>query len=584
MIRESRVIPRRREMAWLLLILAATITARFWALGSAGLWLDEAYTVNLVRGSLGEILRQLQTADDAPPLFYLLEKLVVSGFGESEAAARLLPALAGTVAVVLAWRIGREVSQRTGILCASVFAVSGLAVFYSQQARSYSLLHALSLLLLWASLRVMERPDRRRTGIFGITALLLLYTHNLALWIVLAALLAVMPALLRNRAARRTGLVLLAGLALGAVPWGLRLLGQLGGHQELNQWIASFWSRHPLVLAPVYSAIAFVNGSTTLLRHGTPIPTLPAAWTALGWPVLAAALGGLVALLFPRLRRSEVPDGRVPAARLAGLALLWTLVPCLGLMLISVVLTPGYIVGRTDTLALPGFLLLLGIGWSLWRPRWLAPAALGIWTLAGVLSLVPTWTGSSVLRKGSDRDLARRLASEIRPGDAVVFGPLTRPTFEYYGRRLGILDRLAWRGSYPPRLDTSPAAVFPAPFDSAAAYGAQALDLRELWETAAIERVWLLTLRPDGAAGAAGESKRGWPRLPAQPPPERRTPEADALAYPANLLVAYLVGAGRADAVWEYQQDWISGDRLVLRIDRSRWVPRDSIPKIEFRP
>jgi hypothetical protein len=53
------------------------------------------------------------------------------------------------------------------------------------------------------------------------------------------------------------------------------------------------------------------------------------------------------------------------------------------------------------------------------------------------------------------------------------------------------------------------------------------------------------------------------------------------VAYPANVLLSALAGLRDVPVELEYRQDWVSGERLLLRVDRDSWVPVDSIPRVE---
>jgi len=240
-----------------------------------------------------------------------------------------------------------------------------------------------------------------------------------------------------------------------------------------------------------------------------------------------------------------------------------------------------YIVGRTDTLALPGFLLLLACGWHAWRARWIAASAAALWIVAAPAALAPFWNDASRAYKRNDRELATLLAAEVKAGDAIVLGPLARPTLEYYAHRLGFEGRLAWLGSYPPLADSSPGSYFPTPLDSAAAYAEQALRLRRGWEEAGIGRLWLLTSKGDEAP------PRRTRRLPIIRPrhrPDKNTSTRTMPPFPMNLLLAHLVALRPVRVVRYYRQDWTGGTRYLLRTDRSDWVPVDSLPRIEVRP
>lgn len=197
-------------------------------------------------------------------------------------------------------------------------------------------------------------------------------------------------------------------------------------------------------------------------------------------------------------------------------------------------------------------------------------------TLAGA-SLVPLWSGSARITKGAERALALDLGRHVVPGDALVFSSLTRPTLEYYARRQGWMDRLAWVGSYPAGSDRNPAAVAPTPVDSALVWQEQALRLRAQWEAHDVRRVWILALRDPRLAS----EDPAWPSRPAPPPPARGRIDAAQVAYPANVLLSALVGLRDVPVELEYRQDWVSGERLLLRVDRDGWVSVDSIPRVE---
>src|SRR5690606_31092943 len=62
---------------------------------------------------------------DKPPLLYWGIAASYKLFGFSEAAARLIPALAALLGVVFAWQLGRRMfSERTGLLAALILSTS----------------------------------------------------------------------------------------------------------------------------------------------------------------------------------------------------------------------------------------------------------------------------------------------------------------------------------------------------------------------------------------------------------------------------------------------------------------------------
>lgn len=123
--------------------------------------------------------------DSGPPLFYLLEKPLVSG-GErlfsSDLAARLLP-FAATLAVFGGARLlpSRPAKLRFVLLA----SLSPLLVLYSAEARAYALLSVLVLALFLLAVEARETPAR--LAAVAVLSAILLYVHYLAIFAVAAA-------------------------------------------------------------------------------------------------------------------------------------------------------------------------------------------------------------------------------------------------------------------------------------------------------------------------------------------------------------------------------------------------------------
>ncbi len=552
---------------------------RFTRLGADGLWVDEAYTVGLVTRSSSEITEQLRQ-DDAPPLFYLLEKAALSLFGRGEAAARLLPALLGTALAVgvALWLARRDLSL--GVCAGILVAVDPMLVFYSRQGRSYALLHLLSIALVWLALRLHAKPTRLAALGFAAVASAILSTHNLGLWTVLAGGLAILP-LVRSPGARAPVVIALGLTSVAVAGWLVPLLGQLGVHRELNPWMGLFWESRPLALGPLLSLAAFTPGAGSLTASQIGLPGLDRSWQGIG-PVLwtAAAIGIAGAFLRPK---------DLDAQRLAYTLSLFVAIPLLGLVATSVMIGPAYVVGRTDTLALAPFIVLLALGSAAWT-RTTTGAARVVALLALALALVLPGLSASLsllspqgrLAKGSDRELAAWLGTQVRAKDAVVYGPLVRPTLAYYGERGEWLDRIEWFGGFPSQIDLNPAAIYPTPFDSLDAWREEALRLREAWDRSGVRDVYVLSVRT--TSGAPGASPGAWPVRPAAPPTPRATLTANEVIYPTSVLLYVLAGLSPLPVLREYRQDWVAGERVVIRVRREDWVDPASLRDIEVQP
>ena len=158
--------PPARYVLLGLILLAAAV--RFGTLGAKGFWGDELSTVDLVHRSLSHMLTGIGNLESTPPLYYLVSWLWVKVFPSTEVGIRAVPAICGVALVPVAYWIGRELaSARAATITAGLVAVNPFLVWYSQEARSYSLLTLLSAIALLLTLRAAapaEPTPLRRLG------------------------------------------------------------------------------------------------------------------------------------------------------------------------------------------------------------------------------------------------------------------------------------------------------------------------------------------------------------------------------------------------------------------------------------
>jgi len=105
------------------------------------LWLDEATTAKVVQNySLISIITKFSPTDFHPPLYYLFMKLWTNVFGVSEIALRMPSVLFSVLTGWVIFLIGRKLKDdRMGLFAATFFIFNPLIVYYSQEARMYSL-------------------------------------------------------------------------------------------------------------------------------------------------------------------------------------------------------------------------------------------------------------------------------------------------------------------------------------------------------------------------------------------------------------------------------------------------------------
>src|SRR5262245_56294193 len=166
------------------LVLLASLV-RFGTLGAKSFWGDELSTVDLVHRSLGHMLTGIGNLESTPPLYYVLSWLWVQIVPGTEVGIRALPALFGVALVPVTYWIGRELADaRTATIAAALVASNPFLVWYSQEARSYSLLALLSAVALLLAIRAVKRPSGYLYAGWALASALALTTHYFAVFLV----------------------------------------------------------------------------------------------------------------------------------------------------------------------------------------------------------------------------------------------------------------------------------------------------------------------------------------------------------------------------------------------------------------
>jgi hypothetical protein len=281
-----------------LTLLAALL--RFTRIGHQGFWFDEANTALLVHFSPGKMLGLIPKSESTPPLYYCLAWVWARIFGYGEAGLRSLSALAGVAAVPVAYGAGRKlISERAGLIAAALTACNPLLIWYSQEARSYSLLVLLTGGSLLAFAHVHAEPTPRAVLAWVVVSALALATHYYAV-------LAVIPeagwllAVHRRRRPVQIGVGVVGVCGLALIPLALHQ-----GSSGLANWIGS---------APLHRRLGPMFGQF-VLGFGSP-------GYALLEPLAVVIAAGAVVLLGARATGDERRGGLIAGGiALAGLVI-----------------------------------------------------------------------------------------------------------------------------------------------------------------------------------------------------------------------------------------------------------------------
>ena len=143
---------------------ALALALRFLGLAEGDFWGDELATHNAVVDTTpSEVLAIVQDQEGAPHPYYLLAWAWSGILGGGEAALRSLSAIAGALVAPVAYLTLRQVDLRTEALIAGALAaVSPLLIWYSQEARMYSLFALMTAVALLFFVRLLVDFTRER--------------------------------------------------------------------------------------------------------------------------------------------------------------------------------------------------------------------------------------------------------------------------------------------------------------------------------------------------------------------------------------------------------------------------------------
>lgn len=128
---------------------------RLLTLGTRSFWLDETTAVRQASWTVPQII-QLMADNVHPPFFHVLLHYWILVFGKSEIAVRAFPVTWGIAAIPLVYWVGRNIyDRRVGVIATAIVALAPYYIWYSQEARMYTMMLVfalLSVLFMWKAM------------------------------------------------------------------------------------------------------------------------------------------------------------------------------------------------------------------------------------------------------------------------------------------------------------------------------------------------------------------------------------------------------------------------------------------------
>ena len=373
---------------------------------------DEVWSVKAVSVDYTSTMETLK-ADVHPPLYYQMLYVWVRLFGTGERAVRSLSGLFFVLSVLAVYGLGRSLyGSKTGLLCATIFLCSPLAILSAQFARMYALLSLLSILSTWLYLQFSVKPDNSRLlfVLYVLVNALGTFTHIAFFFVLFAQIV------FHVFFYRRTRIIAFAvAFVLSLIPytflWAPVLIRQMSKSAEGIAWV----SKPDL---PMLAEFVFLYGGVLWLL----IPVLLYLW----WRDKSSER-------FSQLRETSFP--------------LWLLVLTILTPLLISLAKPIF----NSRLAIVGvhlFALTIGAVVGTRANKFLALLLVGL-TAIGLIVLHPGVTNCD------NRATAAYLSQKANNGDAVIFTSLTRLPIDYYLEQLKT-EKKFFETSFPAEIDQHP--------------------------------------------------------------------------------------------------------------------------------
>lgn len=174
----------KKEKLILILILIFAFLLRLVNLNQS-LWLDEGINVLAVKNySLIALITEYAKADFHPPLHFMILWVWGKIFQYSEIYMRLPSVIFGVATVYFTYLIGKKLdSVKLGLLAALILAINPLHIYYSQEARMYSLAAFAAVLNVYCFIKLIRR-EKYSSLCFFLSLILLLGTDYLTYFLI----------------------------------------------------------------------------------------------------------------------------------------------------------------------------------------------------------------------------------------------------------------------------------------------------------------------------------------------------------------------------------------------------------------
>ncbi|MBN1357709.1 glycosyltransferase family 39 protein [Candidatus Bathyarchaeota archaeon] len=250
----------KNKLILILLICVLGFFLRFNNLGGESYWFDETMSLYFSQQDLGAIINPPSYEAHIPPLYYLMLHFWIGLFGTSEFAVRSLSAIFGVLSIFALYKLGKTLfNVKIAVYSSFILAISIFQIYFSQEARMYSLLMLTTLLSIFFFVKSLNENRKRYWVSYIIASILMLYTHAYGIFIIILQFFCLLIYYRHEKGVFKKGFTALSLITAGFFPWLIKLLDVTPYVLEGSSAIG--WIPQPDIILIIGTITVFCNSS-----------------------------------------------------------------------------------------------------------------------------------------------------------------------------------------------------------------------------------------------------------------------------------------------------------------------------------
>jgi len=245
--KSTKFLSQIKKSTWIIIaILFLAGIVRIINISKESYWVDEILTVRQGQATLSTLSLYLK-GEMHMPLYIYLSWAWIHAFGTLEFATRIFSAIFGVLCVYIIYLIGKKMfNERIGVYAALLLTLSPIAIYYSQEARLYSMFMFIVLLSFYMFIKYLEKGERKYLIWYIIINILMLYTDIFA-FVVLG--IHALYILIRNRNRLKEIFVALTISVLSLIPMIMTIILQYSNFDKSDKsWLLPSFGKIILML------------------------------------------------------------------------------------------------------------------------------------------------------------------------------------------------------------------------------------------------------------------------------------------------------------------------------------------------